>query len=87
MPLGLSPFLKTPWESFGIVAFLSFKSDQLPVSSSTTCIPPPLEVERLPPGRDMRSGAGLGLWFSGRRRWLPDSPGEACGTAWPGGTA
>ena len=60
------PMFPTPFTpSTGSVAFLSARSDQGPVSSNVTCIPPPFEALRVPPrGRWFRDGCSLvSLWL------------------------
>ena len=66
MPVGLfalAPSASNP--SAGIVLLWFVRSAQEPVSSSTTCTPPPFEVLRVPPrGREIGGG---GLTRCGKR--------------------
>ena len=54
-PLGLPPLILPALPSAGIVELLSAKSDQLPVSPNTTCIPPPFEALRVPARARLRA--------------------------------
>ena len=54
MPPGLAPPASINFASAGSVASCFANSDQLPVSPSTTCIPPPIDSLRVPVGLCVR---------------------------------